>query len=257
MQWAASEGARVVNLSVGGGPTDGTDLLAEAVNELTASTGTLFVASAGNFGLEQSVGSPAAADAALAVGSVTKSDTLSAFSSRGPRIVDYAVKPEIAAPGSRIIAARAANTGLDPVAVNDSYAELSGTSMAAPHVTGAAALLAQLHPDWQAAELKSALMGSALTLPGVGIYAQGAGRVDLTRALKQTVFANPSNLNLGLQTFPHTDDKPVTKPVTFTNDGAGAVRLSLSLQGRCKVIRPGCSAWTGAFSRCPLMAAPS
>ena len=231
MQWAATEGARVVNLSVGGGPTDGTDIVAEAVNELTASTGTLFVASAGNFGVEQSVGSPASADAALAVASVTKSDSLSTFSSQGPRIVDYAVKPEIAAPGSRIVAARAANTPLEPFAVNDSYAELSGTSMAAPHVTGAAALLAQLHPDWKASQLKSALMGSALGLRGVGIYAQGAGRVDLTRAINQTVIANPSNLNLGLQSFPHTDDKPVTKPVTFTNDSAHAVRLSLSLQG--------------------------
>ncbi|QNE17783.1 S8 family serine peptidase [Kribbella qitaiheensis] len=48
MQWAASEGARVANLSIGGGPTDGTDIVAQAVNELTASSGTLFVASPGS-----------------------------------------------------------------------------------------------------------------------------------------------------------------------------------------------------------------
>ncbi|MDT7726174.1 MAG: hypothetical protein QOI21_2750 [Actinomycetota bacterium] len=230
MEWAASEGARVANLSIGGGPTDGTDIIAQAVNKLTASSGTLFVASAGNFGAESTVGSPASADAALAVASVTKSDTLSTFSSRGPRLGDLAVKPDIAAPGDRIVAARAAGTPLDPVAINPSYAELSGTSMAAPHVTGAAALLAQLHPTWKAAELKSALMGSAFDLEGIGVFAQGAGRVDVGRAIKQPVTAYPSSLNLGLQSYPHTDDKPITKQVTYRNDGPTPVMLSLDVQ---------------------------
>ncbi|MDX6283021.1 MAG: hypothetical protein QOH03_4092, partial [Kribbellaceae bacterium] len=66
MQWAADSGAKVVNLSIGGGPSDGTDILSETINELTASTGTLFVVSAGNFGASQTVSTPAAADAALA-----------------------------------------------------------------------------------------------------------------------------------------------------------------------------------------------
>ncbi|WBQ07425.1 S8 family peptidase [Kribbella sp. CA-293567] len=231
MQWAATSGARVINLSLGGGPSDGTDLESQAVNELTASTGALFVVSAGNFGLENSVSSPAAADAALAVASVTKSDTHSEFSSQGPRIGDLSVKPEISAPGSRIIAARAANTPLAPVAVNDSYAELSGTSMAAPHVSGAAALLAQKHPDWKAAELKSALMGSSIGLAEQGIYTQGAGRVDVAKALEQQVLAIPSNLNLGLQAAPHHDDEPVTKPISYVNQSAKAVTLSLRLEG--------------------------
>lgn len=231
MQWAAGSGARVVNMSIGGGPTDGTDILSQTVNELTASTGTLFVISAGNFGAEQSVSTPAAADAALAVASVTKSDTHSEFSSQGPRVGDLSVKPEISAPGSRIVAARAANTPLEPFAVNDSYAELSGTSMAAPHVTGAAAILAQQHPDWKAPELKSALMGSSIELRGQGIYTQGAGRVDVAQAMKQQVLAVPSNLNLGLQTAPHADDKPATKPVTYFNKSNRAVHLTLSLEG--------------------------
>ncbi|MFC9691869.1 S8 family serine peptidase [Kribbella sp. NPDC056951] len=139
MEWAANSGARVVNMSIGGGPSDGTDILSETLNKLSADTGTLFVVSAGNFGAASTVSEPAAADAALAVASVTKSDGHSDFSSQGPRVGDLAVKPDISAPGSRIVAARAANTPLDPVAINASYAELSGTSMAAPHV--AAALL--------------------------------------------------------------------------------------------------------------------
>ncbi|MDX6259955.1 MAG: hypothetical protein QOH84_1643 [Kribbellaceae bacterium] len=231
MQWAAESGAKVVNLSIGGGPSDGTDILSETINELTASTGTLFVVSAGNFGAEQTVSTPAAADAALAVASVTKSDTHSEFSSQGPRVGDLSVKPDISAPGSRIVAARAANTPLAPFAINDSYAELSGTSMAAPHVTGAAALLAQQHPDWKAPELKSALMGSSVGLDGQGIYTQGAGRVDLAQAIKQEVLAMPSNLNLGLQAAPHNDDKPVTKPITYVNKSTHPVRLTLRLEG--------------------------
>jgi len=231
MEWAAASGARVVNMSIGGGPSDGTDILSETLNKLTASTGTLFVVSAGNFGAESTVSEPAAADAALAVASVTKSDGHSSFSSQGPRFGDLAVKPDISAPGSRIVAARAANTPLDPFAINASYAELSGTSMAAPHVAGAAALLAQAHPDWKAPQLKSALMGSSLGLRGQSIYTQGAGRVDVAAALKQHVLAMPSSLNLGLQAAPHNDDKPVTKPMTYYNDSAQTVRLTLKLDG--------------------------
>ncbi|MEV6414754.1 S8 family serine peptidase [Kribbella sp. NPDC051718] len=236
MQWAATSGAKVVNMSIGGGPSDGTDILSETINELTASTGTLFVVSAGNFGAAQTVSTPAAADAALAVASVTKSDTHSEFSSQGPRVGDLSVKPDISAPGSHIVAARAANTPLAPFAINDSYADLSGTSMAAPHVAGAAALLAQQHPDWKAPELKSALMGSSVGLADQGIYTQGAGRVDLAQAIKQEVLAMPSNLNLGLQTAPHNDDKPVTKPVTYVNQSSRPVHLTLRLDG-AKVFR--------------------
>ncbi|TDO52500.1 hypothetical protein EV643_102339 [Kribbella sp. VKM Ac-2527] len=74
-------------------------------------------------------------------------------------------------------------------------------------------------------------MSSARDLNGIGVFAQGAGRVDLTRAIKQTVTASPSALNLGLQSYPHDDDKPVTQPVTYRNDGATPVRLMLALRG--------------------------
>lgn len=226
MEWAANSGARVINMSLGGGPTPDVDPMEQAVNDLTATTGALFVISAGNSGADSSVGSPAEADAALAVASVTKSDGLSSFSSRGPRAHDLGLKPDIAAPGSHIVAARAAGVPLEPFAVNDSYADLSGTSMAAPHVTGAAALLAQLHPSWKAAELRSALTGSSLGLRGIGVFGQGSGRVDLTRALKQTVTTSPSKVDLGPVEAPH---KPVTKALTYRNDGDKPVTLTLKL----------------------------
>ncbi len=86
MEWAAAEAkAKVVNLSLGGDPSDGTDPVSLALNQLSRQHGTLFVVAAGNRGADRTVSTPAAADEALAVASVTKSDQLSPFSSRGPR----------------------------------------------------------------------------------------------------------------------------------------------------------------------------
>ena len=89
MQWAAVEQhAAVVNMSLGGGDTPEVDPLEEAVETLTAQTGTLFVIAAGNDGVDGSVGSPGTADAALTVGAVDRDDELADFSSRGPRVGD-------------------------------------------------------------------------------------------------------------------------------------------------------------------------
>src|SRR5690606_18009336 len=97
MEWAVREqGADVVNLSLGGCCTDGTDPLSQAVNRLSAETGALFVIAAGNDGPESStVGSPGTADAALTVAAVTKTGQVAGFSSRGPRVGDSGFKPEI------------------------------------------------------------------------------------------------------------------------------------------------------------------
>jgi subtilisin family serine protease len=231
MAWASAEGATVVNMSLGGEPSDGSDPLSQAVDELTAETGTLFVVSAGNFGLAgaQTVTEPAAADSALAVGSVTKSDTLSTFSSRGPRLGDNALKPEITAPGERIVAARAHDT-FDQAAVSEAYAELSGTSMAAPHVAGAAAILAQEHPNWRADRLAAALTRSAQPLDGLGVYEQGAGRLDIARAIALPISTSPASLSLGVAAWPHDDDRPIVKTITYRNDGDRPVTLQADLE---------------------------
>ncbi|WP_410786910.1 S8 family serine peptidase [Kribbella sp. C-35] len=223
MEWAATEGAKVVNMSLGGEATDGTDPLSQAVNDITAQTGTLFVVAAGNEGQDETVGTPGAAASALTVGAVDREDKLADFSSRGPRLGDAGLKPEITAPGVDIIAARATGTAMGQP-VDNLYTAASGTSMATPHVAGAAALLAQQHPDWKADQLKNALVSTAKTQPQQTVYQQGAGRVDLTRAVAQKVTAS-GVADFGLQTA-----EAGTRTITYRNDSGSAVTLNLSVQ---------------------------
>jgi subtilisin family serine protease len=225
MRWAAAEsGAKVVNMSLGGDPTDGQDPMSMAVNTLSRQYGTLFVIAAGNFGADRSVASPGAADDALTVGSVSKSDVPSDFSSRGPRLGDGAAKPEISAPGGAIVAARPA--GVPPLGepVGDGYQELDGTSMAAPHVAGAAAILAQQHPDWAGPALKSALVSSAQPVTDASVSQVGAGRLDLARATATPVVATAA-VSAYLP-WPNTGSQE-RRTVTWTNTGDAPVTLSL------------------------------
>ncbi|MFG1947260.1 S8 family serine peptidase [Nonomuraea sp. NPDC048826] len=228
MQWASEQGAKVVNLSLGGADTPEIDPLESAVATLTQRHGTLFVVAVGNTGTERSVESPASADAALAVGAVTKSDELADFSSRGPRVTDSALKPDITAPGADIVAAPAKDAPFG----EGSYLAMSGTSMSTPHVVGAAAILAGQHPDWSAGTLKAALMGSASPNPATGVFDQGAGRVDVGRATAQAVTAEPSGVGFGVQQWPPDDDRPLTRQVTYRNHGAAPVTLKLSVENQ-------------------------
>ncbi|GAA3783318.1 S8 family serine peptidase [Plantactinospora mayteni] len=229
MWWAAAERhAKVVNMSLGGRDTPEVDPIEQAVQDLTAQYGTLFVVAAGNDGGDGTVRSPATADAALAVGAVNADDTLAEFSNRGPRVGDFAVKPDITAPGVDITAARSAASGLGNP--GDMYTTMSGTSMATPHVTGSAALLVQQHPTWSGSTLKAALMASAAHQTSTSVYGQGAGRVDVGRAIGQQVTANPPSAAFGRRSWPHDDDQPVRQTITYHNAGASPVVLDLAVQ---------------------------
>ena len=230
MQWSAEQGAKVVNMSLGGADTPEQDVLEAAVEQLTADKGVLFVIAAGNAGADETIGSPGSADSALTVGAVTKADALASFSSRGPRVGDGALKPDITAPGVDIVAAKSSG-GAPGGPPGEQHLALSGTSMATPHVTGAAAILAQRYPSWTPAQLKAALMGSARTNPDIAVRAQGAGRVDVARALAQTVSTEPASVSFGRQPWPHNDDEPVTRTVTYRNTGPAGVTLALRLTG--------------------------
>jgi hypothetical protein len=229
MQWAAEQGAKVANLSLGGDDSASIDPLEEAVNNLSAQFGILYVIAAGNSGsAPETVGSPGSADAALTVGAVDRDDSIAPFSSRGPRVGDGAVKPDITAPGVGIVAAKAAN-GFIGTPAADGYVSLSGTSMATPHVAGSVALIAQQHPTWTGAQLKAALTASAKPNPALTAYDQGSGRVDVTKAITQTITSEPASVSLGTALWPHNDDVAVTKPLTYHNLGGSDVTLDLAV----------------------------
>lgn len=121
-------------------------------------------------------------------------DSISGFSSKGPRSIDALIKPEIAAPGTQIISA-AMGSG-------HKGAALDGTSMASPHMAGVMAIMKQRHPELSPSELKSLLMGSAKPLSHIktGVYPvsrQGAGRVQLATALDSVLISYPSAVSLG------------------------------------------------------------
>ena len=231
MEWAAAQDADVVNLSLGSTPTDGTDPLSQAVDALTESTGTLFVIAAGNAGPSPgSVSAPGAADAALTVGNTDKTDLINRGSSRGPRRGDHAVKPEISAPGTNIVAARAAGTSLGSP-VDQYYTSLTGTSMATPHVSGAAAILVQRHPEWSPARIKAALVGYAEAPASGTVFEYGSGRLDIPAALDATVVAEQSTVSFGFQPWPNADLEPMQRTVAYRNIGDAPVTLDLSVTG--------------------------
>lgn len=229
MEWAVrDQHAKIVSMSLGSGPTDGTDPMSQAVNRLSAETGALFVIAAGNTGPEAySVSAPGAADAALTVGAVNGPgkgvDQLAEFSSRGPRVGDNAVKPDLTAPGVDVLAARSQYSPMGEGA----YLTLSGTSMATPHVAGAAALLAAEHPDWKGQQLKEALVSTTASTRRYSPYQGGSGRLDIAAAVKATVVA--SGAAFAQLHYPYTPGQTVRKDVTYTNIAAEPVTLDLGL----------------------------
>ncbi|MEO3816433.1 S8 family serine peptidase [Plantactinospora sp. B24E8] len=230
MQWAVESGAKVVNMSLGGTDTEGVDPLEQAVNDLTAEYGTLFVIAAGNADgwSPYRVASPSTADAALSVANWTKTGEPHWSSLPGPRIGDYAVKPDISAPGTEITSARSPSA-LDHLPAGP-YFSATGTSMAAPHVAGAAALLAQAHPEWRAGQTKATLMASAAPRADLDVFSQGAGHVRVDRALAQPVTVTPPSLSIGMLAYPHTD-APVSRTMTYHNTSAAPVTLHLTVDG--------------------------
>ncbi|MFI6644974.1 S8 family peptidase [Streptomyces sp. NPDC050504] len=225
MQWAVDSGADVVSMSLGSPePTDCTDPMSVAAEELARSKGTLFVVAAGNAGPSlNTVSSPGCAPSVLTVGAVDRDDTTAPFSSAGPAIdAGRTLKPEIAAPGVAISAAAAGGRG------KDAYQSMSGTSMATPHVAGAAAILKQRHPDWTAQQLKAALVSSAARTPG-DVRRTGAGRLDVKAAIDTTVTGAPA-LQGGTFNWPQDTSDRTTVRVPYTNSGARPVTLGLAVE---------------------------
>ncbi|QDY78219.1 S8 family peptidase [Streptomyces qinzhouensis] len=233
IDWAVAQGADVINMSLGGGDTPELDLLEAHVNKVSKEKGVLFAIAAGNEGPGSgTISSPGSADAALTVGAVDDADKMADFSSVGPRTGDGGAKPDLTGPGVDITAASAPGSDLaqrfgeDPAG----YLTISGTSMATPHAAGAAALLKQRNPGWSGERIKSVLTGSAKD-GGHGVFQQGTGRLAVDRALEQTVVADETSISFGHHRWPHTDDTPVTKEITYRNLGSQDITLDLAVRG--------------------------
>ncbi|MFF3023731.1 S8 family serine peptidase [Gottfriedia sp. NPDC057948] len=223
MEWAAHH-AKVVSMSLSSQEaSDGKDPMSQAVNRLSKETGALFVIAAGNRGGEGTIGSPGAADAAITIGAVSKTDQLASFSSKGPRIGDFALKPDLSAPGVDIVAARSqyASSG------SGYYSSKSGTSMATPHVAGAAAIISQRHPEWTGQQIKDALMSSTVQLKGLNPTQYGTGRLDIPAALGN--IRSTGSVSFGFFDWPHEEKTPVERNVTYYNDSDKDVILDLSI----------------------------
>jgi minor extracellular serine protease Vpr len=136
-------------------------------------------------------------------------DRIASFSSRGPVTATWDIKPDIVAPGVSIKST-----------IPGGYLSLQGTSMAAPHVAGAAALIKQAHPEWNPEQIKAAIMNTAKLLykengKPYTVYEQGAGRIQLEEAFKQETLVYPSSLPFG---FVEKKDGHVMRRVSLTID---------------------------------------
>ena len=212
LQWIlenrAAHGIRVVNISLGHPVYEpaADDPLVEAVEALW-DAGVVVVCSAGNRGRSGhvTITSPCNAPKVITVGATNDSQTgpitddkVATYSSRGPTAFDLIAKPDIVAPGNRIVSLRAPGSHADtnlpdrrvaadpasPAAVD--YFEMSGTSMASPIVAATAALMIQQDPALTPATVKARLMMSARRAAFGDPLLSGAGYLDILGALQAT-----------------------------------------------------------------------
>ncbi|MER5281701.1 S8 family serine peptidase [Streptomyces sp. NPDC002809] len=225
MEWAKAEGADVVSMSLGSSiPDDGSDPMSQAVNSLSADGGPLFVIAAGNAYGAGTIGSPGSADKALTIAAVDKQDNRADFSSMGPLTRSYGLKPDLSAPGVDINAAASQSVP----GIEGMYQSMSGTSMATPHVAGAAAILKQRHPEWSGQRIKDALMTSSKVLPDYTPYEQGTGRLDVKAAIDTTIQATGS-VEVASYDWPHSpSDAVAERTITYRNTGTEDVTLDLA-----------------------------
>jgi serine protease AprX len=212
LQWVLANkdtfGIRVLNLSLGHPVYEpaALDPLVQEVDSLW-DAGIVVVCSAGNDGRsgDGTISSPCNSRKVITVGALndqqtpdTADDTVTTYSSRGPTLIDLVAKPDLLAPGNKIVSTRSPGSTLDlmfperrvagdPAQPNDlQYFQLSGTSMAAPMVAGAAALMLEQEPGLNPGTVKARLMLSSTKATVGSPFATGAGALDILGALRAT-----------------------------------------------------------------------
>lgn len=193
----------VVNMSLGslGNPLDEE----REVFALAEAAGTLMVVAAGNDGgngalLRGPISAMAKIESSLAVGAVDDNNEIAIFSSWGPG--DDVVKPDVMAPGVEI----------NSTQIGGGYIQHSGTSMATPHVAGAAALLKQLNPTHSASEIKANLINQAQDI-SLEVYKQGAGVIDVYQSAISELSSSVGRLEYG---WVNSEQQIWQKEVSFT-----------------------------------------
>lgn len=204
----------VVNMSLGR-PPDPQEPLSMAVNNAIAK-GVVFCIAAGNRGDYLTIDAPGTAENAITVGATDNYHQTAPFSSKGPT-ENFQLKPDVSAPG----------TDIHSTFLNQQYQSFSGTSMAAPHVAGAVALLLEKNPHFTPAIVKSTLMGTARPASPV-IWDQGAGIIDIYGAINAPYFASPGSVHFGIADS-LTFEKTTT--LTVTNTGDETRNFDLSADG--------------------------
>ncbi|HEY2940295.1 MAG TPA: S8 family serine peptidase [Gaiellaceae bacterium] len=228
IEQAVRDGMNVINLSLGEPEiTPSRDIVVRAIDG-AAAAGVVPVIAAGN-DYEAlgggTIDSPGSAGGAITAAAATKSGTIAGFSSAGPTPISLQLKPDVTAPGVGILSSIPAHFG--------SWGYLDGTSMAAPHVAGAAALLRQRHPGWTVPQIKSALVLTGKPVHGlsrrvreVAPTREGGGMIWLPIADQPLVFASPTNLSFGLMRRGRTS----TLHIALTDAGGGAGTWSVSIR---------------------------
>jgi serine protease AprX len=203
----ALHGIRVINLSLGHAvfESSASDPLCLAVRRAT-DAGIVVVASAGNYGQTSTgapilggITSPGNSPYAITVGAIDTAATLTRsddrvapYSSRGPTAIDLAIKPDVVAPGTRLVSLEGRGSYLSTTypawhvagSASNAYLRLSGTSMAAAVVSGGAALLLHANPSMKPAQVKIALQMGATFMPEAGLIGAGTGSVNLPASMK-------------------------------------------------------------------------
>jgi subtilisin family serine protease len=247
---AVADGMDVINLSLGEPEIEPSrDLVVKAING-AAAAGVVPAIAAGNdfdsFG-RGSIGSPGTAQGAITSGAASKSRAIASFSSGGPTPISLQMKPDVTGPGVSVLSSVPRHDGV--------WAQFSGTSMASPHVAGAAALLRERHRSWTVEQIKS-----ALELTGTPVYTspsrsaevpstrEGGGLIYLPSADDPKIFAAPTGLSFKLL----HPGQSASRAVQLSDAGGGAGPWSVSIEqrgdeGSVAVTAPGTVSVPGAL----------
>ena len=225
---AVRDGMDVINLSLGEPEVEPRrDPVIQAIDN-AAKAGVVPAIAAGNdfdpFGVG-SIDSPGSAPRAITAAAATKDSVIAGFSSSGPTPVSLRMKPDVSAPGVSILSSVPRSDG--------TWASWAGTSMASPHVAGAAALLHQRHPSWTVAQVKSALVQTGRPVyfenghvAEVPPSREGGGMLDLPLADHPLLFAAPADVSFGCV---HVGQRN-TRRVELSDAGGGAGQWTVAAQ---------------------------